>query len=212
MMPESSWVIKPNESHCSLSPDDIKQRSSGSPREHIKAERTKRECWKEFSWQWKGKAKQQLWWRYRLGWMASKLGWNTFAAFCDIYYTERTMGMRTDCRCCCVSLLQPHTERDRWIHSSRGRGASEWQRGTWWWECSYLTKQHLWHAASPVSHTLPSALGWKQRFGSRGRPQSPAHGGKEALTECEAVPLCRPHRTSHLGQGGEGIQPTWLSK
>lgn len=42
---------------------------------------------------------------------------------------------------------------------------------------------------------------WKQTFGSRGRPQSPAHGGKEALTECEAVPLCLPHRTSHLGWG-----------
>ena len=78
--------------------------------------------------------------------------------------------------------------------------------------CSYLTIQHLWHAASPDSHTLPSALGWKRTFGSRGRPRSPAHGGKEALTECEAVPLCRPHRTSHLGRGGEGTQPTWLSK
>lgn len=59
-----------------------------------------------------------------------------------------------------------------------------------------------WHAASPGSHTLPSALGWKRMFGSRGRPRSPARGGKEALTVCEAVPLCRPHRTSHLGRGG----------
>lgn len=67
--------------------------------------------------------------------------------------------------------------------------------------CGYLTVQHLWHAASPDSHTLPAALGWKRTFGSRGRPRSPAHGGKEALTECEAVPLCRPHRTSHLGRG-----------
>lgn len=75
-----------------------------------------------------------------------------------------------------------------------------------------LTKQCLWHAASPESHTLPSALGSKQMFGNRGRPQSPAHGGKEALTEREAAPLCRPHRMSHLGRGGEGTQPTSLSR
>ncbi len=104
--------------------------------------------------------------------------------------------------CRCFS----HTEGDRWIHSSDGDGGetSRWRYGTWWWVCSYLTIQHLWHAASPDSHTLPSALGWKRTFGSRGRPRSPAHGGKEALTECEAVPLCRPHRTSHLGRGGWG--------
>lgn len=64
-----------------------------------------------------------------------------------------------------------------------------------------VTVQCLWHAASPDSHTLPAALGWKRTFGSRGQPRSPAHGGKEALTECAVVPLCRPHRTSHLGRG-----------
>lgn len=64
-----------------------------------------------------------------------------------------------------------------------------------------VTVQCLQHAASPDSHTLPAALGWKRTFGSRGRPRSPARGGKEALTECAAVPLCRPHRTSHLGRG-----------
>lgn len=53
-------------------------------------------------------------------------------------------------------------------------------------------------------YTLPSALGWKQTFGSRGRPQSPARGGKEALTESEAEPLLQPHRTSHLGEGERG--------
>lgn len=52
-----------------------------------------------------------------------------------------------------------------------------------------------------TDNTLPSALGWKRTFGSRGQPRSPAHGGKEALTESEAVPLFRPHRTSHLGEG-----------
>lgn len=61
--------------------------------------------------------------------------------------------------------------------------------------------------ASPGSHTLPAALGWKQKFGSRARRRSPAHGGKEALTECEAAPLCRPHRTSHLGRvSGEWVE------
>lgn len=66
-------------------------------------------------------------------------------------------------------------------------------------ECCIETIQSTLHAADPVRHTLPSALGWKQTFGSRGRPQSPAHGGKAALTESESVPLCQPHRMSHLG-------------
>lgn len=64
-----------------------------------------------------------------------------------------------------------------------------------------VTVQYVRHAASPDSHTLPAALGWKRMFGSRGQPRSPAHGGREALTECAAVPLCRPHRMSHLGRG-----------
>lgn len=64
-----------------------------------------------------------------------------------------------------------------------------------------VTVQYVRHAASPDSHTLPAALEWKRTFGSRGQPRSPAHGGKEALTECAVVPLCRPHRTSHLGRG-----------
>lgn len=64
-----------------------------------------------------------------------------------------------------------------------------------------VTVRYVRHAASPDSHTLPAALGWKRTFGSRGQPRSPAHGGKEALTECVVVPLCRPHRTSHLGRG-----------
>lgn len=61
--------------------------------------------------------------------------------------------------------------------------------------------------ASPGSHTLPAALGWKQKFGSLARRRSPARGGKVALTECEAAPLCRPHRTSHLGRvSGEWVE------
>lgn len=133
---------------------------------------------------------------------------------------------RTDCKCC-VALLQPH---------ERGMGVWVWGllKGGGFAEVGGETDPFLGekdrhqqikrnevddagrvqcarHATSPDSHTLPAALGWKRTFGSRGQPRSPAHGGKEALTECAAVPLCRPHRTSHLGRGDEGTQPASLS-
>ena len=50
------------------------------------------------------------------------------------------------------------------------------------------------------THTLPSAPEWTQTFGSRGPPQSPAGGGRAALTASAAGPLFPPHRTSHLRQ------------
>lgn len=118
-----------------------------------------------------------------------------------------------------MSLLQPHRRgevgwgEDISIPQGEGRRGQQIKPNEFDNGCVIiLTKQYLWHAASPESHALPSALGWKQMFGNRGRPRSPAHGGKEALTECEAAPLCRPHRTSHLGRGGEGTQPTSLSR
>lgn len=95
-----------------------------------------------------------------------------------------------------------------WVHSLERAGPGDESVEV----NEYVQYSILWHAASPVSHTLPSALGWKRMFGSLGQPRSPARGGKEALTECEAVPLCRPQRTSHLGVRGEGTQPTSLSK
>lgn len=121
------------------------------------------------------------------------------------------MTTRTDCKCCML-LLQPHRQEGGYMdpflrEKEGGGGPANKTESTCWWVCGCLTIQYLWHAASPDSHTLPSALGWKRMFGSRGRPQSPAHGGKEALTECEAVPLCRPHRTSHLGWGVREYSP-----
>lgn len=100
-----------------------------------------------------------------------------------------------------LHVVASATQREGDGSIPQGRGPADEKCGTWWRMCSYLTVEYLWHAVSPDSHTLPSALGWKRTFGSRGRPRSPVHGGKEALTESEAVPLCRPHRTSHLGRG-----------
>lgn len=117
---------------------------------------------------------------------------------------------RTDCKGC-MWLLQPHSGEDRWIHSSEGwrqtkKGEGELQLNVdeLGDRCGAVrTTQSLYGMqASPGSHTLPAALGWKQKFGSRGRRRSPTRGGREALTECEAAPLCRPHRTSHLGRAG----------
>lgn len=128
------------------------------------------------------------------------------------------LATRTDCKGC-MWLLQPHSGEDRWIHSSEGvagdrRGGGELQLNVdeLGDGCVAVgTTQSLYGMqASPGSHTLPAALGWKQKFGSRGRRRSPTRGGKEALTECEAAPLCRPHRTSRLGraggQAGEGLE------
>lgn len=92
---------------------------------------------------------------------------------------------------------------DGTIPMGPGDGSAEFERRM----CVlFLQYSILWHAVNPDRHTLPTALGWKWTFGSRGRPRSPAHGGKEALIECEAVPLFRPHRTSHLGRGDQGTQ------
>lgn len=116
-------------------------------------------------------------------------------------WTEKTKMTKTHSRNCCKLLLQPH--RKGWTgrrHMNPFRKTADKRE-----ELNRCggTEQHgiLQHAASLVTHTLPSALEWKRMFGSQGRPQSPAHGGKEALTENEAVPLFRPHRTSHLGWG-----------
>lgn len=76
-------------------------------------------------------------------------------------------------------------------------------------ECNWVAFS-LWHTCSIPGQTygtLPAALGRKQTFGSRGRPQSPAGRGKEALTVCESEPLLRPHRTSHLGEGPVNTSP-----
>lgn len=136
-----------------------------------------------------------------------KLEWNPLAAlYWHLLNTEDKDRLQM-----LLDVVDSATQRggqmDPFLRGEGGRGEpAKWKCGTYWWVWGYLTIQYLWHAASPNSHTLPSALGWKQTFGSRGRPRSPARGGKEALTECEAVPLCRPHRTSHLERGvrGEG--------
>lgn len=131
---------------------------------------------------------------------------------CNTLRCSSLITTRTDYKCC-MALLQPRgggggggVKREVGLRGSETNPfLGEKERGQRQIKGNEVdgavTVQCLQHAASPDSHTLPAALGWKRTFGSRGRPRSPARGGKEALTECAAVPLCRPHRTSHLGRG-----------